>query len=248
MSVIYTGPAGGLYVKGLTDVLGIGATINSAGQFVAATGPEIRRVTGTPAGTVSDFGGSLALDVTNGQLWVNTTSGNVAGTSWKLAALGSSANGVSRVFSSTANSSTLTGTGAVAYFDVTATLAANTLLNAGSTVRITGSVIRTGQNALDTISIQVELGAQIYSGVLAVNAPAANRCYFDTTITARAAAGAAVACAGAGSVIWTNLGTAAGGGVNNLATNGALVARVGCNMSNNIANTAVLEQLVVTVS
>jgi hypothetical protein len=247
MSVISTGASGGLYAKALTDVLGIGATINAAGQFVAATGPEIRRVTATPNGTISDFGGSLALDVTNGALWVNTATNNVAGTVWRLAALGGSSNGVSRLFSSVVNSTPIVGNAAVQYFDVNFSVPANTLV-AGSTLRITGSVIRTGQNGAETITIQTEFGTQIFSGVVAVNAPVNTRCYFDTTITSRAAPGAAVACAGAGSVTWSSLATSAGGALPNLATNGALVVRVGCNMPASAGNTAVLEQLVVTLS
>lgn len=247
MSVFSVGPSNGIYTKDLDDVFGIGATINSAGAFLASTGPEIRRVTASPNGVVSDFGGSLALDVTNGVLYVNTSTGNVAGTSWRIATMGASANGQARLFSSTANSTQIVGNGAVQYFDVTYSVPANTL-QVGSTLRITGDVLRTGLNGADGITITVEFGGAVYSGAFAVTAPAASRCYFDSQITARAAPGAAVACAGAGSVIWTNLGAAAGGGVNNLATNGALLVRIGCNMPNNAGNTAVLETLTVSVA
>ena len=91
MSVIATGTSNGLYVKDLDDVLGIGATINAAGAFVAATGPEIRRVTANPDGIISDFGGSLALDVTNGVVYVNTSTANAAGTGWRIVATGAAA-------------------------------------------------------------------------------------------------------------------------------------------------------------
>lgn len=84
MSVFSVGASNGIYTKDLDDVFGIGATINSAGVFQASTGPEIRRVTGSPNGVVSDFGGSLALDVTNGTVYVNTSTGNVAGTGWRF--------------------------------------------------------------------------------------------------------------------------------------------------------------------
>jgi hypothetical protein len=41
MSVIATGTSNGLFVKDLDDVLGIGASINSAGAFVSSDGPTI---------------------------------------------------------------------------------------------------------------------------------------------------------------------------------------------------------------
>ena len=83
MSVFSTGPSGGIFAKALTDVLGIGASIASGtGAFVQKLGPVIRRVTANPNGTVSDFGGSLALDPQNGVAYVNTSAGNVQGTGW----------------------------------------------------------------------------------------------------------------------------------------------------------------------
>jgi hypothetical protein len=247
MSVFSTGPGAGLYVKSLTDVIGIGATINAAGQFVASTGPEIRRVTASPNGTISDFGGSLALDVTNGVVYVNTATGNVAGTSWRVVALGASTAADARLFSSTADSATITGNGAVQYFDVSYTVPANTL-NLSNVLRVTGSVRRVLQNGADTIALQIEVGGVIFSGVVAVAAAAGTRCFFDSCLTARAAASATSSCAGSTSIIWPSVAASAGGNISNLATNAGLLVRVGCNMPNNVANTAILEQLVVTVS
>jgi len=246
MSVISTGASGGLYAKALTDVIGIGATINAAGQFVAATGPEIRRVTATPNGTISDFGGSLALDVTNGVLWVNTATNNVAGTVWRVVTLGSgsSANALTRVFSNIANSTTLTGNAGTQYFDVTATIAANTLVS-GSVVRITGSVFKNVAAPAATV-ITVELGGQTFSGNVAVSSVASSRCYFDVQIISRGAPGAAVSCAGSGSVLWPSLAVSAGGNVANIATNGALVARVGFNAA--ATEQATLETLTVSIA
>lgn len=82
MSVISTGTSGALAVKNLTDVIGIGATINANGALTARTGPAIRRVTADPSGSVSDFGGSLALDTNNGGAYVNKGTGNTAGSTW----------------------------------------------------------------------------------------------------------------------------------------------------------------------
>jgi len=247
MSVIATGPSNGLFVKDLDDTIGIGATINAAGQFVAATGPEIRRVTASPNTVISDFGGSLALDVTNGVVYVNTSKTNVSGTGWAILATGASAAGVARLFSSTADSATITGNGAVQYFDVTYTVPANTL-NLSNVLRVTGSVRRSGQNGADTIALSVEVGGVVFSGSVAVAAAAATRCFFDTCLTARAAASNASSCVGSSSIIWPSVAASAGGTISNLATNAGLVVRVGCNMPANAANTAILEQLVVTVS
>jgi hypothetical protein len=82
MSVISTGTSNGLFVKDLDDVLGIGATINSAGAFTASTGPTIGRTDIAPNGVVSARSASLLLDVSNGQLLVNTTPGDTTGTTW----------------------------------------------------------------------------------------------------------------------------------------------------------------------
>lgn len=61
MSVIATGPSNGVYTKLSTNVLGLGATVNSAGAFEASTGPVIRYVTSDPNGVISDNPASLAL-------------------------------------------------------------------------------------------------------------------------------------------------------------------------------------------
>jgi hypothetical protein len=83
MSVFSTGPSGGIFAKALTDVLGIGASIASGtGAFVQKLGPVIRRVTANPNGTVTDYGGSLALDPQNGTVYVNTSAANVQGSGW----------------------------------------------------------------------------------------------------------------------------------------------------------------------
>ena len=247
MSVFFTGPGAGVYTKSLTDVLGIGATINAAGQFVASTGPEIRRVTATPNGIISDFGGSLALDVTNGVVYVNTSTGNVAGTIWRVVTLGSgsSANAMTRVFSNTANSTNLVGNGLTQYFDVTATIPANTLVS-GTVVRITGSVIKTlAQPAATTII--VELGGIAFTSTATGPSAAVNtRCYFDVQIISRGAPGAAVNCAGAGSVLWPSLAVSAGGNLAALATNAGLVARVGFNSA--VGDNATLETLTVSIA
>ena len=194
MSVFSTGPAGGLYVKNLTDVLGFGATINAAGQFVSANGPEIRRVTASPAGIISDFGGSLALDVTNGVLWVNTTTGNVAGTAWAVASTTiSGGSGVARVFSLTStildqgeNSAALVTPAGVQF-----TIPANTL-KASSTlqVRLAGNM---NQGAANTVTLSMSLGGTSLVSIAGVGFANTTALVFDFNSTVRAAGGAVTA-------------------------------------------------------
>lgn len=64
------------YVKATTDVIGIGASLNPDGSFLASTGPTIQYVTADPNGVVTANAGSLALR-SNGTLYINTTGGTV---------------------------------------------------------------------------------------------------------------------------------------------------------------------------
>jgi len=138
MSVIATGPSNGLFVKDLDDTIGIGATINAAGQFVASTGPEIRRVTANPNGLITDFGGSLALDVTNGVVYINTSTANVAGPSWRVVATGAgaSSSSVTKLFALTTPAVDFANntTGEQTFVAGQVSVPANTYL-AGSTLR-----------------------------------------------------------------------------------------------------------------
>jgi hypothetical protein len=61
MSVFSTGPSAGIYTKNTTDVLGLGATVNSQGAFVSADGPIIRFGATNPSGVVTANPGSLSL-------------------------------------------------------------------------------------------------------------------------------------------------------------------------------------------
>jgi hypothetical protein len=78
-----------VYAEELTDVLGIGVTLNPNGSVATVTGPTIRRVTANPNGTVTANAGSLALQ-SDGTVWVNTTGGTVwlslggSGSGWNL--------------------------------------------------------------------------------------------------------------------------------------------------------------------
>ena len=195
MSVISTGPAGGLYVKNTTDVLGIGATINSKGEFVAATGPEIRRVTSNPNGLISDFGGSLALDVTNGVVYVNNSKTNVAGTSWSVisTSLISNSGSAIRLFSLTTPAADFSDnlSGAQTFVAGQVTIPANTL-QAGSIIRVrlAGNLNQAGVGTL-TLALSLGAGPTVPVSTPALNFANANALVTDFSFTVRAV-GAAV--------------------------------------------------------
>ena len=120
MSVFSTGPGGGIFAKGLTDVLGIGAQIASGtGAFVQKLGPVIRRVTSNPNGVVSDYGGSLALDPQNGQLYVNTSVGGAQTASWLTASTAVGASSAFGQFSDTTDQPLVANTPALVKFNTT---------------------------------------------------------------------------------------------------------------------------------
>lgn len=137
MSVVDPGASNGLFLKDLTDLFGIGASINNAGAFVAKTGPVIRRVTSNPNGVTSDYGGSLALDVTSGTFYVNTTTGNTTGTAWStVASVPSTGRSGYQIYSqATAISNIANNAASSAVTGLSIALASN-LLTVGSTLRI----------------------------------------------------------------------------------------------------------------
>jgi hypothetical protein len=78
-----------IYVKDVTEVIGIGVTVDSYGVVTAVTGPTWRRRTVSPNGVVTANAGSLASQ-TDGTLWINTDSATTwvslggGGTGWNL--------------------------------------------------------------------------------------------------------------------------------------------------------------------
>lgn len=153
-----------------------------------------------------------------------------------------------RAFSTTADSAAIAGNGAAQAFNQSYALPASSL-PAGGTVRVSGCVRRTGINGADTATVIVRFGGSAYVTSPAVAAAAGDRCFFTLLLTARAAPGAAVTVVGAGCAGWSTAAAIekADGNSVALATNGALTVDVQITMPNNVANTAVLEQLVVDV-
>lgn len=157
MSVISTGTSNGLYVKDLDDVLGIGATINSAGAFTAATGPTIGRTNIQANGTISARSASLLMDVTNGQLLVNTTPGDTTGTSW------SSVGGP--YAKSVVESPAVSGAVLTTFAGASVTLPANTL-RVGSRIRFNAYVRVSAVSGGPTAQVTAQFGATTIYTVL----------------------------------------------------------------------------------
>jgi len=255
MSVIATGTSNGLYVKDLDDVLGIGATINARGEFVAATGPEIRRVTANPNGSISDFGGSLALDVTNGTVYVNTSTGNAVGTGWAVASTSALA-----PFVQTASGTPVTGTAAETVL-ASYTIPANTL-KAGSVITVQWLNRVTADAGATTLTTRLRLGATTLTGTLIANTAATDTAAGNGstglyTIVSRAAPSAASALVGTGFISAfanVNAGAATGAGTGsslitptNFATNGNLLLELTAQWSAADANSVQCEIFNVTI-
>ncbi|MFH1497567.1 MAG: hypothetical protein ABII82_07045 [Verrucomicrobiota bacterium] len=155
---------------------------------------------------------------------------------------------VGRLYSSTAASTTITnGTGAQTY-DVTYTLPANSLLLAGDTLRIRGLVECTAANAAETFTVVVRVGGTAIFNSGDVDVAANDLCSFDLIFSARAAAGATVACVASGGGGWnTAAQNMVSGGLTatNFATNGALVVDVQITYSAAGGNSSNLAQLVI---
>lgn len=151
MSVISTGPSGALVVKGLTDVIGIGGSVNSNGSLNSRLGPSVRRVTGDPNGVVTDFGGSLAMDVNSGVVYFNKATANAQGSSWSLVA-----------------SAPVTGTAAgVRLFGLTAAEAAFGAGTSGTQLFTNGQVTIPANTLSGGSLIKVRLGGQLNQGAAA---------------------------------------------------------------------------------
>jgi hypothetical protein len=166
---------------------------------------------------------------------VTTTDGVASGTARKVGGL---------VYSATsASDNLLASAGASAHVDFAQKYAmpANTL-NAGTVIRVKGSVNATDASGTDTLEVKVLLGTTALTTSTAFDPDAAaDFVRFDCTIVGRAAAGAAAAVVA--ECNWTSEdGTTYASGANilattNFATNGALDVKASAKWSSTTANT-----------
>ena len=158
--VIDPGASLGLFVKDTNDFFGIGATIGPTGAFIAKTGPAIRRVSASPNGVTSDFGGSLALDVTGGKVYVNTSPGNAEGTSWSvLSSVPSTGRGGYQIYSQSAAITNIANNLPLAPVNGLSIALASNLLSAGSTLRIRMAGTYAVAVANSTFTFTITLGS-----------------------------------------------------------------------------------------
>ena len=138
-------------------------------------------------------------------------------------------------------------------FAQTYTIPANTL-NLGSVLRVKSLVVVNNASGTDTLTIEIRIGAVSLVATTAVDPGAVTDLHLlEFEFTARAVAGAAASCVGAGRWITNTGGTIAHGtGLlppTNFATNGALTLDVRAKWSSNTANTSArLEMLNVEIT
>ena len=147
-----------LYVKSLTELIGIGCTLNPDGSILAVTGINWGRVTVSPNGAVTANAGSLRSQ-TDGTLWINTDSATTwvslggGSTGWNLpdnvsGIWGTAAPGqVSSVYVSASNRWDLSGD---SISQATAASGTDLRIESGTNT-ITGAVVG---NASGTITIR----------------------------------------------------------------------------------------------
>ena len=151
---------GGVYAKELTDLLGIGVTLNADGSVASVTGPTIRRVTADPNGVVSANAGSLALR-TNGLLYICA-----GGTTWAQAAPSPAGDLVAmRAALTTASAGFAASTSTEQKFTAFQPTIANGALTAGTLLRIRiAGTINNGTGANVGLSVY---GNDALTGLLA---------------------------------------------------------------------------------
>lgn len=222
MSVFSTGSSAGIYAKALTDVFGIGATVNSSGAFVDYTGPTIRRVTSNPAGVTTAYGGSLAQDTTNGTIYVNTSQTGTRGTGWAELGRVAATNGTmfTKVFALPApvdnfgaNTNTLQSFTSGQYSIPANTLQASSVIR----VRMYGSM---SQAAAQTMTVAFALGASALVSQAAIGFANGTAFVIDFSCTIRTGATTTVAAlSGNTSATVVNAYSAAGAAIDTTIAN-----------------------------
>lgn len=231
MSVISTGTSAGLFVKNTTDVLGFGATINSAGGFVSSSGANIRYVTVDPNGVVTANAGSLALR-NNGLLYLNISGGSVWTVVTGVPALGKAGYQYYDLPSPIANIANNAASAAVP-FPTAITFAANTF-QVGSTIRIRGSGFYDVAVANSALTFRVNLGGLTFNfTTLALAFPGTYPITFMATIDFNAVGGAGVAN---GSIMGNPVNTAATAVSAGSIVDTTIVQTLNCTVLNSVAN------------
>ena len=164
MSVFSTGPSAGVYTKNTTDVLGLGATVNAQGAFVASTGPIIRFGATNPSGVVTANAGSLSLSP--GAAYISK-----GGTTWNtLTSVPAGGRGGYQFYAMTTQTANVgdNTSGVLNEIPFTATTYAANTLAAGSTIRVrlAGVFQVAGAAPATTLTVRFDLGPNLAVSVL----------------------------------------------------------------------------------
>ena len=164
MSVFSTGPGNGIYTKSSTNVLGLGATVDANGAFVASTGPVIRFSGANPSGVVTANAGSLSLS--DGAAYIAK-----GGTTWNtVTTVPAGSKGGYQLYAMTTQTANVGDNTSGVLNEIpftTTTYAANTL-SAGSTIRVRlGGVFQVAAGAPSTtLLVRFDLGGVFVGSIL----------------------------------------------------------------------------------
>jgi len=164
MSVFSTGPGNGIYTKSATNVLGLGATVDANGAFIASTGPVISFSATNPSGVVTANSGSLALST--GTAYINK-----GGTNWNtVSTVPAGSKGGYQFYAMTTQTNSVgdNTSGVLNEIPFTSTTYAANSLSAGSTIRVrlAGIFQVAGAAPGTTLLIRFDLGPSFVGSVL----------------------------------------------------------------------------------
>jgi hypothetical protein len=164
MSVFSNGPGNGIYTKSSTNVLGLGATVDANGAFVASTGPVIRFSGANPSGVVTANAGSLSLS--DGSAYIGK-----GGTVWNsVTAVPAGSKGGYQFYAMTTQTANVgdNTSGVLNEIPFTSTAYAANSLSAGSTIRVrlAGVFQVAGAAPGTTLLIRFDLGPSFVGSVL----------------------------------------------------------------------------------
>jgi hypothetical protein len=164
MSVFSTGPGNGIYTKSATNVLGLGATVDANGAFIASTGPTIQFSATNPSGVVTANSGSLALS--SGAAYIAK-----GGTTWNtFTTVPAGSKGGYQFFAMTTQTANVgdNTSGVLNEIPFTSTAYAANSLSAGSTIRVrlAGVFQVAGAAPATTLTVRFDLGPNLAVSVL----------------------------------------------------------------------------------